>query len=205
MGIKIPHIEHVTVGEIAENFARVRATDKDDAYQLAKGNGGSGVKGTGKGKDVNTGSNSSKLVGREVNLDWLGDKYKAVELEGSVKVGGKEMDVSRRVYQRTDIQWDYKPMHPKAKGLSNRELAAKGRPPFVVDKNGVETQIELHHLLQKEPGDMVEIFATTHDEYKKILHGLIKDGDSFRNSDILDKQYNNFRKKYWKWRFNNLD
>ena len=87
-----------------------------------------GVKGT--GKDVNTGSNSSKLVGREVNLDWLGDKYKAVELEGSVKVGGKEMDVSRRVYQRTDIQWDYKPMHPKAKGLSNRELAAKGRPPL---------------------------------------------------------------------------
>ncbi|HDR7313279.1 MULTISPECIES: hypothetical protein [Bacillus cereus group] len=47
MGIKIPHIEHATVGEIAENFARVRATAKDDAYQLAKGNGGSGVKGTG--------------------------------------------------------------------------------------------------------------------------------------------------------------
>ncbi|ABS22242.1 HNH/ENDO VII family nuclease [Bacillus cytotoxicus] len=169
----------------------------------SKGNGGSGVKGA--GKDVNTGSNSSKLVGREVNLDWLGDNYKAVELEGSVKVGGKEIDVSRRVYQRTDIQWDYKSMHSKAKGLSNRELAAKGRPPFVADKNGVETQIELHHLLQKEPGDMVEIFATTHDEYKKILHGLIKDGDSFRNSDTLDKQYNNLRKKYWKWRFNNLD
>ncbi|MEH0007080.1 HNH endonuclease, partial [Bacillus cytotoxicus] len=52
MGIKIPHIEHATVGEIAENFARVRATAKEDAYQLAKGNGGSGVKGTGKGKGV---------------------------------------------------------------------------------------------------------------------------------------------------------
>ncbi|MDH2881113.1 HNH endonuclease [Bacillus cytotoxicus] len=52
MGIKIPHIEHATVGEIAENFARVRATAKDDAYQLAKGNGGSGVKGTGEGKGV---------------------------------------------------------------------------------------------------------------------------------------------------------
>ncbi|QTR78228.1 DNA/RNA non-specific endonuclease [Bacillus cytotoxicus] len=47
MGIKIPHIEHATVGEIAKNFARVRATAKEDAYQLAKGNGGSGVKGTG--------------------------------------------------------------------------------------------------------------------------------------------------------------
>ncbi len=47
MGIKIPHIEHATVGEIAKNFARVRATAKEDAYQLAKGNGDSGVKGTG--------------------------------------------------------------------------------------------------------------------------------------------------------------
>ncbi|MGI2812356.1 HNH endonuclease [Bacillus cytotoxicus] len=47
MGIKFPHIEHATVGEIAKNFARVRATAKEDAYQLAKGNGGSGVKGTG--------------------------------------------------------------------------------------------------------------------------------------------------------------
>ncbi len=40
MGIKIPYIEHATVGEIAENFARVRRAAKDDAYQLAKGNGG---------------------------------------------------------------------------------------------------------------------------------------------------------------------
>ncbi|HEK9100049.1 hypothetical protein KFD70_10455 [Bacillus pfraonensis] len=43
MGIKIPYIEHSTVGEIAENFARARAAAKDDAYQLAKGNGGSEV------------------------------------------------------------------------------------------------------------------------------------------------------------------
>ncbi|MGY0692380.1 HNH/ENDO VII family nuclease [Virgibacillus sp. FSP13] len=40
---------------------------------------------------------------------------------------------------------------------------------------------------------------------KKILHGLIKDGDSFRNNKILDKQFNNFRKKYWKWRLNSLE
>ncbi len=52
---------------------------------------------------------------------------------------------------------------------------------------------------------MVEIVATTHDEYKKILHGLIKNGDSFRINEVLDKQFNNFRKKYWKWRSNNLE
>ncbi|NSW38148.1 hypothetical protein HRG09_19340 [Bacillus sp. Xin1] len=43
MGMKIPYIEHSTVGEIAENFTRARAAAKDDAYQLAKGNGSSGV------------------------------------------------------------------------------------------------------------------------------------------------------------------
>lgn len=114
------------------------------------------------------------------------------------------MDISRRIYQKNDINWDYTPKHPRAKGLSNRELAAKGNPPYVVDKNGSEVQIELHHLIQKETGNVVEIVATTHDEYTKILHGLIKNGDSFRNDEILDKQFNNFRKKYWKWRSNNF-
>ncbi|WP_234028663.1 HNH/ENDO VII family nuclease [Lentibacillus sp. Marseille-P4043] len=114
------------------------------------------------------------------------------------------MDISRRVYQKNDIDWDYKPKHPRAKGLSKNELTAKGRSPYVIDKNGKEVQIELHHLIQKESGNVVEIVATTHDEYKKILHGLIKVGDSFRNNGILDKQFNNFRKKYRKWRSNNL-
>ncbi|NPC93609.1 hypothetical protein HOO54_15545 [Bacillus sp. WMMC1349] len=99
------------------------------------------------------------------------------------------------VYQKNDVDWSYTPKTPKA----------KGRAPFAVDKNGIESQIELHHLIQKESGNMVEIVATTHDEYKKILHGFIEDGDSFRNDEILDKQYNNFRKKYWIWRSKNLD
>ncbi|WP_433959807.1 HNH/ENDO VII family nuclease [Cytobacillus horneckiae] len=86
-----------------------------------------------------------------------------------------------------------------------KQLTEKGRPPYVIDKNGQEVQVELHHLIQKESGNMVEIVATTHDEYKKILHGLIKNGDSFRINEVLDKQFNNFRKKYWKWRSNNLE
>jgi LXG domain of WXG superfamily/A nuclease of the HNH/ENDO VII superfamily with conserved LHH len=148
---------------------------------------------------------SSSLKGRSVELDWLGDNYRAIEIEGTVKVGGKEMDISRRVYQINNIDWDYVPNHPTARGLSNKQLTAKGRAPFVVDKTGREVQVELHHLIQKESGNMVEIVATTHDEYKKILHGLIKNGDSFRNNEVLDKQFNNFRKKYWKWRTTNID
>lgn len=39
------------------------------------------------------------------------------------------------------------------------------------------TKIELHHLLQEESGSMVEIPASLHDKYYKVLHGLVGDGE----------------------------
>lgn len=54
--------------------------------------------------------------------------------------------------------------------------------------------------IQKEIGPLVEVREMTHQEYKRILHGLVENGDSFRNDTTLNKQYNNFRKKYWRWR-----
>ncbi|WP_404459759.1 T7SS effector LXG polymorphic toxin [Sutcliffiella horikoshii] len=164
-------------------------------YHLAKIETASGI---------TSSKTKTKFKGEEIPLEWLGEKYKAVEVSGEVKVNGKNMDISRRVYQLENIEWEYTPVHPSARGLSNRELALKGRPPFVLDKNGMEVQVELHHIIQKEPGSMVEILATTHNEYKKILHGLIADGNSFRNDPVLDKQFNNFRRSYWKYRSDNL-
>ncbi|MGN4864126.1 HNH/ENDO VII family nuclease [Bacillus cereus group sp. MYBK132-2] len=55
--------------------------------------------------------------------------------------------------------------------------------------------MELHYLTQKEPGAMVEIPANKHDEFTKVLHGLVESGESFRNDKELYKQYNNFRKE----------
>lgn len=88
--------------------------------------------------------------------------------------------------------------------MTNKEIALKGKSPYAVDKNGIEAKIELHHLTQIEKGNMVEIIAITHDEYSKILHGLIERGRSFRNNPTLDKQYSNFLKKYWRWRAKSL-
>ncbi|MCB2355554.1 HNH/ENDO VII family nuclease [Clostridium estertheticum] len=146
---------------------------------------------------------SGKLSAKEVELKWLSDNYKDVEIEGTVKVNGEVRDISRRVYQ-TDINWDYMPKDINAKGLTNKELALKGKSPYAVDKNGIEAKIELHHLVQIEAGSMVEIVATTHDEFTKILHGLVESGGSFRNNVTLDKQYSNFLKKYWRWRSKNM-
>ena len=71
-----------------------------------------------------------------------------------------------------------------------------GKPPIGSDGN----PIQLQHILQKEVGPMVEIREITHQEYYSQLHGLIEDGASFRNNPVLNKQYNNFRRSYWKWR-----
>ncbi|WP_242142806.1 hypothetical protein [Bacillus cereus group sp. BfR-BA-01430] len=96
MGIKIPYIEHATVGEIAENFARVRRAAKDDAYQLAKGNGGSGVKGTGNNsssKDVYGPYYDEAKKLHETNPDWYPNP------DESTIVKGKELKEARADYQ----------------------------------------------------------------------------------------------------------
>lgn len=119
--------------------------------------------------------------------------FSKVIFEGAVKVNGNICDVSRIVYQRHDIDFSKR---DKNTGLTNLEHMKNGKPPIGNDGNPVQ----LHHLLQKEVGSMVEIREVTHQEYYKILHGLVDKGASFRNNPLLKKQYNNFRIAYWKWR-----
>ncbi|MGG0725657.1 S-layer homology domain-containing protein [Bacillus mycoides] len=140
-----------------------------------------------------------KLTTTKVDLSWLerfGDKYQAVEVTGTAKVMKQTSILDRRVYQMKDIDWNYVSSNPQAKGLSNLELAKKGRSPFYKD----DTQIQLHHTTQREPGSMVELPASKHREYSKQLHGTIDDGDSFRNDPVLKAQYERFRDYYWKQR-----
>lgn len=120
--------------------------------------------------------------------------YNPVDFNGTVKVNGEVRDVSRRVYQRGDIDINY---FDENTGLTNLERMKKGKPPIGSDGN----PIQLHHITQQEAGSMVEILEVTHQEYYSQLHGLVGKGESFRNNPILEKQYNNFRSKYWKWRY----
>lgn len=108
-------------------------------------------------------------------------------------VDSEVRDVSRRVYQRNDIDFNY--CDPET-GRTNLQLMKSGKAPIGNDGKPVQ----LHHVLQKEGGPMAEVREVTHQEYKRALHGLIGRGNSFRNNNDLDRQYNNFRKKYWRWR-----
>lgn len=119
--------------------------------------------------------------------------FTPVQFKGTVTVNGKKKDVSRRVYQRNDINFEY---YDNDTGETNLQRMLKGNAPFGRDGK----PLELHHVLQKESGTMVEIHETTHRKYKRILHGLIGKGESFRNNKELDSQYRQFRRVYWKWR-----
>ena len=119
--------------------------------------------------------------------------FTPVYYEGTVKVNGIERNVSRRVYQRNDINFDYVDIDT---GQTNLQRMLKGKAPYGRDGK----PLELHHILQKEVGPMVEVHETTHQEYKRILHGLRNSGESFRNDKDLDSQYRNCRRAYWKWR-----
>ena len=94
-------------------------------------------------KKVESVSVSGKGTGKEYK------NYKDVEYTGTTKVNGEVRDISRRVFQRLDI--DYKRIDPDS-GMTYFQLMKKGRAP--IWKDG--TVIELHDLIQREPGAMVE-------------------------------------------------
>ncbi|MBD1381550.1 T7SS effector LXG polymorphic toxin [Metabacillus arenae] len=141
------------------------------------------------------------FTGKNVTVPWLNkNKYDPVEVEGKVKSGGNVKDVSRRVYTLKDIDINQK----DKRGFTNLELMKKGDAPYAKDG----TKINLHHLIQEEPGPMVEIPESLHTKYSRVLHGLKEDGESFRNDKELSRQYDSFRRRYWKWRgkqFENQD
>ncbi len=134
------------------------------------------------------------FTGKNISLPWLNnEKYNAVEVQGKVKAKGKIKDIDRRVYQLKDLDIDkIDPVTQK----TNLQLMKKGNAPFANDG----TQINLHHLIQEEPGAMLEIPESLHKKYSKVIHGLKNKGESFRQSPELESQYDSFRRRYWKWR-----
>ncbi|WP_407923422.1 HNH/ENDO VII family nuclease [Cerasibacillus terrae] len=44
-------------------------------------------------------------------------------------------------------------------------------------------------------------------KYPQVIHSSIlsQNTPSPKNNKVSDKQFNNFRRKYWKWRSNNLE
>ena len=128
-------------------------------------------------------------------IDAIGD-VKRTYYEGTkqVKATGEIRDLARDVFQRSDIDWD---MIVPGEDCTNLEWMLRRNAPIGIDGR----PIELHHFTQEEPGTMIEMLSSVHQDYKQKLHGLIPDGQgSFRLDDILKNQYASFLTQYWKAR-----
>ncbi|MEB9437098.1 polymorphic toxin type 15 domain-containing protein [Bacillus cereus] len=95
IGMKLPYIESSTVGEVAGKFSKASTAAKDDAYQLAKGSGGSGVskegsvaKGTGEVKNLD---NVPRIDEIEVNFNYK-TKFDSEEFARQLKDQEKGMN-----------------------------------------------------------------------------------------------------------------
>ncbi|WP_172731733.1 RHS repeat-associated core domain-containing protein [Pluralibacter gergoviae] len=119
-------------------------------------------------------------------LSWIDPLGLSACSTGSGKYQAKNV-LGRKVYKNTlDINpgapKDVHPsVHPSIKskvneGWTNLDLMKSGYAPIGPDGK----QMNLHHILGKEPGPMVELVSSTHKQYHKQLHGLIENGGSFR-------------------------
>ncbi len=110
-------------------------------------------------------------------------------------------DFDLGVPTNVDPKYVHKSIRQKIEnGWTNADLMRNGNAPIGRDGR----PINLHHVLGDEPGPMLEILGSTHKRHHGPLHGLIEDGNSFRNVPGLESQYNSFRGRYWKWRIEQL-
>ena len=71
-----------------------------------------------------------------------------------------------------------------------------GRPPIGFDGK----RVELHHMLQEEPGPLAEV--------SKTLHGKVPNKQvvvSFRKNPNLNASYESYRSEYWEIRVKDFE
>jgi hypothetical protein len=156
---------------------------------------------------------SSRSVGRhadEVAESVQRQADEVVETAGKqVSLGGKTYDISdfesRKIFKGQEIDpgvpqvVNRDRLHPKIlkrldEGATNLDLMRAGKAPIGPDG----LQINLHHVIGKEPGPMIELLATTHQRGHGPLHAIIERGRSFRQDKRLAGAYDRFRGRYWK-------
>lgn len=158
-----------------------------------------------------------------------GKKYTdGVIIEGDLMVpnGNRtktKVTIKRKVHQYAPgIDLDY----VRPDGKTNYEAMLKGDAPIVeiqTDSGVVATKLDLHHLTQEETlhqpnsqflqGTLLEIPVTSHQKYTRIIHMRYPYQKGVRRSFRVvklpnhkyqrswdDKQFNAFRKQYWKTR-----
>jgi len=130
------------------------------------------------------------------DLGFASEKYVASVASDGRRVYKNLVDIDPGLPTLVDNSVNKSIRQKISDGWTNLDLMESGYAPIGSDGK----QMNLHHILGQESGPMVELQASTHQQFSSQLHGLIEDGRSFRNDPMLNKQYNDFRREWWKSR-----
>lgn len=84
----------------------------------------------------------------------------------------------------------FDPTYKDALGRTNKERMEDGLAPIGID----DMSLELHHLKQKNNGVMIELTNKEHNQNSRVLH-------KYRTQSEIDRrEFNNWKRKYWKER-----
>jgi RHS repeat-associated protein len=100
----------------------------------------------------------------------------------------------RKVYKRSDINWDLK----RPDGLTNWQAARKGYAPMRKNpRTGKWEDITLHHANQDPRGAVVEVWRSTHG---KAPHQMDPPGNWRKARPDWDRAWRDEQSAYWRWR-----
>jgi RHS repeat-associated protein len=105
----------------------------------------------------------------------------------------------RKVFQRNEL---FDPNHIDAFGRSNIQRMQKGNAP--IGKDGFD--VNLHHLIQDEPGSMAELLRSFHSKNDRVLHIYSNQWDkTWVGADGIRRTYNSAptstnRRPFEKWK-----
>jgi hypothetical protein len=105
----------------------------------------------------------------------------------------------RRVYQRSDIDWNLvRPEGVERAGLTNRRAAEQGYAPVRIDPDtGKVDLVTLHHANQDPRGAVVELWRTTHG---RVPHKMDPPGNWREARPDWASAWNDEQSAYWRWR-----
>lgn len=197
----------------------------DEYLSTSINSGGGGVYG---GGVTYQGTDGTRVTSINSSLPSEGRKYTdGVVYEGTVSFKHDGLvytvDIKRRIHQYAGgIDLNYK----RPDGRTNYQAMLAGDSPIVVvsTPNGdVACRLDLHHMTQQEnvnfpgalfaQGTLLEIPSVIHQEYSGIIHMKYPHENGVRRSFRVyklsnhkykrskdDKQFNAFRKQYWRTR-----
>jgi hypothetical protein len=87
-----------------------------------------------------------------------------------------------------------------AQGYANKQLMEEGYAPIGRDGK----PINLHHLEGREPGPLIEVMQSLHQEHAVRLHDMIDSGAGVHATKAVALRFERWAKKWWAARANDF-